>query len=302
MEQQKLVDFDLFYNQTEGEGETPSPEVEVSEADSVGITEKPDATETVEVEAEAEVEADVVGDEVAEETEGGDESDEELVYQIGDKEITLKKLEELEQGNLRQSDYTKKTQALSEERKAIDAQKAEIAEKSKEIENLIEKLSKFEEKEDIDWDYLRETDTAEYLKQKELAEGRKKAAEEAKQALETQKKAEFDKKVSIEQSKLLQLHPEWIADNKLTEAGKADFKLINDYVEAQGFSPEEYKDMTSHLVLESFLKAAKYEQLKNGKPSETKQAKRAPKPVKPSVKKAGKQSQPKTGADVFYST
>lgn len=291
----EVINIDMFYNETSGGEEIQNQEVEVNDTDSEGITENVDATET----EETTVDSDVVGDEVAEEHDDSEESEEELVYQIGDKEITLKKIEELEQGNLRQADYTKKTQALAEERKAIEAEKAQIAEKSKEIEALLSKLEKYDNNEEIDWDYLRETDTAEYLKQKELAESRKKDAEAAKQAIEAQRKADNDKRVAVEQQKLLELHPDWVKNGQLTEIGKTDFKLINDYVEEAGFSPEEFRDIQNHKVLDAILKAKKYEQLKSGN-IQAKEKKRAPKVVKPSVKST-KQTQPKSAADVFYS-
>lgn len=294
-EQQQYLDFNAFYEEA---NELPETVTDDSVTDSDGITDKAEVTEPVET-PEKDVEADVVGDEAPETDEEVSDS-QELVYEIDGEEISADTLKEWKEGSLRQADYTKKTQAIAEERKQLEAKQAEIGERAEKLELLIADIEKLQDKQEIDWDYLRETDTAEYLKQKELAEKRNQAAEAAKQALNDQKMQDQNNLVQSEQKKLLELHPDWVEGGQLTEAGKADFKLINDYVESVGFSKEEFKDLTNHRIMDSLLKAAKYEQLKDGKATETKKAKKAPKVVKPSVKKTTKQK-PKSAVDVFYS-
>jgi len=88
-------------------------------------------TEEVELEATAEVEEDT-GEEVdtVESPEGVEENDQEMTgsdddgeffYEIGDKEYSASEVESWKDNGLRQSDYTQKTQKLSEDRKTMEA-------------------------------------------------------------------------------------------------------------------------------------------------------------------------------------
>lgn len=284
--------LDLFYNEDSSEPETA--EVDVSEEDSAGTPEATDAIETDEAEAEAEVES-----EVNDETEGDDDS-EELVYEIEGEQITLKELKELKEGGLRQSDYTKKTQALAEERKTLDAERQKFAELNEQLESSLKDLQSQMNTEEIDWDYLRETDTAEYIKQKELKEANEAKLKAASEQLKAQKKADFDAKVALNQSKLLESNPSWLDGDKLSTEGQEEIKLINSYFQDAEFTQEEMADVVNYKVMNAILKAAKFDKLKSGELANEKRTRKAPKVVKPSVKKAEKPSKPKTAAEVFY--
>lgn len=102
------------------------------------VEEVMEAEEVVEVEAEAEMEAEVEddfeeGEEIEQSLEEQTEVEEELqpqAYTVKvdgvEQEVTLA---ELQNGYSRQQDYTRKTQELSQQRKSIEEQQAELAKK-----------------------------------------------------------------------------------------------------------------------------------------------------------------------------
>ena len=65
---------------------------------------------------------------------------EESIYQIGDKEITLSRLAELEKGELLQSDYTKKSQINAQSKKDLEAKHVLADEITKRLSDTIDKL------------------------------------------------------------------------------------------------------------------------------------------------------------------
>ena len=122
-----------------------------------------ETTETEEVTEEvAEVEADTESEGDTEETlEGVEENDQELTgsddegeffYQIGDKEYSATEVESWKDNGLRQSDYTQKTQKLSEDRKAFEsdmkAQKAELQSTIDAVKDLVKVEGDWESGED----------------------------------------------------------------------------------------------------------------------------------------------------------
>jgi hypothetical protein len=289
LEQKKQDIVDTFYPD---ESKTELAEVE---PDSKEQPEETEAAESVEetqaVEAEESEEA-----EVEEDTQETDDGEESLYYQIGDEEISLDEINNWREGHLRQSDYTKKTQELAEEKKAIEGLQTSLTDKTEKLDSLIKDLedSIATSSQEIDLDYLRETDPSEYLKQKELAENKAKALEQAKEA----KKAEFDAMVLNEQQLLIQSNPEW-QDQKLMEA---EVKMMNERIGELGFTKEESDSLlTNHKILNLIKESAKLKQLQEGKTLTEKEVKKAPKKViKPSARVKAKQAAPKSAADVFY--
>ena len=264
----------------------------MNNSDGVGIFDSllDSEEQPIESEVETEVDAEAVESEEVEAQESiedvDDESDdsdsEDTVYQIGDKEYTLKKLEELEQGNLRQADYTKKTQATAKLQKELESERALIAEakeallaKSSEIEALLKDSA-----DKMDWDYLRDSDPSEYLRQKELQQKREEAANKAKEELRAMKEAEFNNRITLEQKALLEALPEWSDE----EVMKADMKLINDYFEANNFTDDDMSELVNHKAYIAFLKAAKLDSMSNKSIKTEKAVKSAPKKVKATVK------------------
>ena len=171
---------------------------------------------------------------------------------------------------LRQADYTKKTQRLSEERKEVKATTEKLQATINELEKHIESGDK------IDWDELREYDPSEYLKQKELKEDKKKALSEARKQANSLLDEEKSKTIESEQAKLLQLNPEWVLNGKTTTRYNDDMKLINGYVASMGYTKNETDSIMSANHWQSILDAARFKAQKGKGEALKKKFKKAP--------------------------
>lgn len=209
---------------------------------------------------------------------------------LGDEEITLG---DLKRGHLRQADYTRKTQALAEERKQhaaaaqeeLNTLRAERAQFVQGIAALQEQMKQFEPQEP-NWAELYETDPARYAAERELYrtwQDQQTQLEVArKQALlqsHEDYKRELGKYVQEETAKLLEVKPEW-KDAKVAAAAKADMR---EAALALGFNDEDLTNLTDHRALLVLHKAAQYDKLMAKKaalkPVQVKQA--SPRPAKP---------------------
>jgi len=248
-----------------------------------------DVVEEVEVESPAEPEA--LAEEVSEESVSAnipDEDVEELgVYLIDDEEVTLEQIQEWKKGTLRESDYTKKTQDLADQRKSYEAKDAKLSAKEEKFNALITDLEQSIDSQEskIDWDELADDDPSLYLKEKAKIEKKQKALDVAK---ESKKKAEDDKQalyVSEQQQLLPTLMPHWVDSKGATDAMNAELKVIGDYLSKQGFSDQEMNGIVDAKLWPIYSDAAKYRALKDAKPEVAKKLKNAPKVIKPT--KAG---------------
>jgi hypothetical protein len=247
-----------------------------------------DVLETMD-QAEAELvesESEVVDDEQPQ------DDDQDLYVDLDGREISLKQIQEWEQGALRQSDYTRKTQAIAEDRKAIEAEKAEVTNlKSALTENItmLEELLK-EQDATVDMEELREYDPSEYLKQKELQQSRQERLAKARESLNQVDNKLTQEQVAKEQSILISNNPHWLKDGKETEEYKKDMSLINDYLSSSGFTPEDQKGITSAKQWQAIIDAAKYRaSLKKGESIKAK-VKKAPIVPKPKTSSQSNQS------------
>ena len=229
-----------------------------------------------------------------------------LVYEIGEEEVTQKQILEWKQGYLRQSDYTQKTQGVAEKVKTEVAKKVSerIGDLDTKASALVEHTTALtallvEVEGSVDLEELREEDYEEYQKTKETIEGRrakvKKASEAAQKAVEDANLAH----ISEQQSLFIASNPEWTDDKgQATPKRDEDFKLISDYAQSVGFSPEEFGQVQNHKVMIAVLEAAKYRLLKK-KTTEAKKVKVAPKLVKP-TQKSTKTDDTRSAGDRFY--
>lgn len=228
--------------------------------------------------------------EVEESEDLSDEGDDEGpgYYLINGKEVTLEQIQDWEKGALRQSDYSKKTMDLAEQRKSYEAKESALSAKEGVLTSLIEELeSDISGKDkDIDWEDLALNDSAEYTLKKHELDKRKKVLEKAKQERDTLSKETVSRKTQSEQIKMRELLPQWF-DGSDTQNN--DLKLIGDYLEKNGFSNEEMNKISEARDWKIYLDAAKQQDLIDKKPSVKKKLKNAPKLIKPSksrVKKA----------------
>ena len=217
--------------------------------------------------------------------------------EVDGEEITI---EELRSGHLRQKDYTRKTQELAENRKAMDAQYQEIERERAEYAQLLpamaERIQQAAEQEP-DWDTLYDTDPvmaakAERQWRKEQ-EGRVaqlqavQAEQQRMQQIEAQKREQMQQSYLEQQRHILpDIIPEW-RDRKVaaTEATQ-----IRDFLLGEGFSEQDVSGMSNATLVKLARKAMLYDR------GETRANEVKAKPKKPRAKilKSGSRaSQPK---------
>jgi len=250
---------------TEEEESTEETQDESLEEGSEEESEEPDEEETEEDDEE--------------ETEESDEQEEEeLLYAVKvDGEEQEVSLDELIKGYSRQSDYTKKTQELAEERRNIEAgmdqYKTELAGLQQERQQYVDALTQviqsstagLETYANVDWATLKEEDPIEYItKRDEYREMQERVrSQQHTMQIEQQKQSAQMQEVKKqllhdEHAKLVEKVPEW----GQPDSQKAMAIEIRDYALGQGFSAEEISSLVDHRSLVVLMKAQKYDALK----------------------------------------
>ena len=216
------------------------------------------------------------------------EDEGEIFYQIGDIEITQNRLRELQDSEFRQSDYTRKMQAVANEKKTASTQTDAALAALSAIEQILD-----EDEKTIDWDYL---STSEVKATEAKFKARRDAINAAKTAQSGTKEAITKERIAAENEKLTAAFPEW--SGKGGEAKrKADNDLAMKWAQKNGHDNESFSRLDTSLDFVTLIKAARYDQLKESNPATTKQVKQAPKSLKSNQNTPAK---PKTLADKFY--
>jgi len=183
-----------------------------------------------------------------------DDNDEDFFVDLDGEEISFSEIRKMKEGALRQSDYTKKTTELAEQRKAVEQQQSQynemldsLKDKAANLEVLINEAD-----EEIDWDDLKEFDPAEYLVQKEKQDKRKDALNKVKEAANV---SGVDEKKELEA--FVALNPAWVKDGSYTKAFEEDMTLVQDYLGKQGLDQNDIAQIKSHKLWNIVLNAAK---------------------------------------------
>ena len=257
---------------TEPEGETP----ETEEAQPTEEEESQPVAEDESFEEETEEEEEPEGEEESEET---DVEEGEELYTVKvdgtEREVSLN---ELLNGYSRQSDYTKKTQQLSQERQQMgqlqQQWQQEMIAAQTERQQYIDALGQvvnqsmtgLEEYANIDWETLKEDDPIAYVTRRdEFREAQENVrAMQGQQAYAMQQQdAEMQNAIQYrtreELGMLVQKVPEW----KDKETRQELTKNLREYATGQGFSPEEISSLIDHRSLIVLLKAQKYDAMQN---------------------------------------
>lgn len=211
--------------------------------------------EEVPEEAEAEIEAEepeIEAEAESEEIEAGDEESEEAeqepdkYYRVKldgtDYEVTL---DEALAGYQRQQDYTKKTQAIAEEKSKLQAEQEAAQQDRLRYQQQLEQLVQQQQAQqpvEPDWDQLYEQDPLEWMKQKEEFRSRKERNLELQQQhFQMQQQQQQEQQQQMQQH-LAQQHqtlvdaiPEW-KDPKVMQQEKAQ---IRDYAMTIGYTEQE---------------------------------------------------------------
>jgi len=250
-----------------------------------------DEVETEEVseeeEASEEVETEDTGEEETEEV--AEESNYTIKVDGEEYEVNL---EELKAGYQRQSDYTRKSQALAEGRKeneAIQSERIRLEQERQMYANGLQMLkeqqsAKLQEFKDVDWENLKEEDPYAYmLKKDEYRDAQDKArnaaqqqqiVQQQQQQQEAQSRATF---VQDQYSQLVNALPEW--DNKESTV-KED---IRKFAISSGYAPEEVDQLADHRSVLILKKAMEFDKLTKKVAPKKKAIKKVPK-----VQKSGR--------------
>ncbi len=271
--------------------EQPENEIEQASEDVVVEEEVIEDDEIVEDEVEEDAE-ELQEDQVEEE-----ESEQPQLYTIKvDGEDTEVTLEELQNGYSRQRDYTRKTQELAEQRKAIEAQQQEVSQKDAIYSQLLPRMEatlKGELENEPDWNTLYEADPIAYVREKDVWNEKKQklqAVQAEAQRVQQESQVEQQKKlqqfVEYGNKQLLDQIPEW-QDNEVASKEKMS---IRDYgVNVLGYTPQEMDSVYDYRVLLGLRNAwlqHKTQQATKVKPTEKKAAARTARPGTSNVPKS----------------
>jgi len=228
--------------------------------------------ETAAVSEEAEV---VPEEEVAAESDEGSQEAEpevQLVTVTVNGKTEQIPLEEAVKGYQRQADYSRKTQALSEERKTLDAEKQAVLEERSQYAQLLNALQQQIQSaapQEPDWQKLYETDPMEWVRQREIWRDRQEkmtAAQFEAQRIQTlqaqEQQAQLAKVVQEGRQKLVELVPAW-KDAKKWEADRVG---LLDYGQQLGFSADELNATYDPRAVVALYKAMQYDTLMAKRP------------------------------------
>jgi hypothetical protein len=257
-------------------------EVNDSEAESEEIEAQADESEEVEQEDEQ------------------DEQEEPQKFRVKaageEREVTL---DELIKSYQLGTDYTKKSQAVAEERKAVEAERQRIEEAKYLRDQYAERLQVIEQMlnqqpEAENLDYLKENDPIGYaVKVAELSQREKQLAQvqaERQRIAEQQERERQEQLGSVIQAearKLAEVIPDY-ADPKKGEAMRRELREFGLKV---GFSDQELAGVYDSRAVVTLWKAMQYDKLQSSKPAITKKVNEAPKVMKSGV------SQPRDSND-----
>lgn len=182
-----------------------------------------------------------------------DDSDEELYVTIGDREISLKDIEEWEQGYLRQSDYTRKNQEVAKQRESVTAELESLKAEREALQKDIALLKAMTEEETLskeELQELREYEPEAYIKYTE------------KQAKRQELLSKYDKPaqqndVNAEFNKVIERHSEWVENGKHTDKFQSDVAAMREYLIKKGFNDDDlslFKARHFEVVLDAMKK------------------------------------------------
>ena len=295
----KMMDAEEAQPETEEEQSIEKAESQPLEDDEVLDDE---AEEVEESEGESEDDDDY---EATDDRDAEGEDKEVYTVKVDGEEIEVS-LDELQQGYQRQSDYTKKTQGLSEERREIEDVRGQVSQELQYLNQqrqqyqqalgqlgnqLFSNMSRFQ---NTDWEKMKADDPIEYVtKRDEFREEQERLqqvhSQNAQIAAQQQAEAKYihQEMAKEEAKKLVQIIP---------EMGNAEerpnlVRSIRDYGFEQGFTKEEIEGLIDSRSVNVLMKAMKYDNMQKAD-VKSKKVKN-----KPKMAKSGTKKNPKTDAN-----
>lgn len=203
-----------------------------------------------------------------------------------EREVTL---QELIEGYQKGTDYHKKTNALAEQRKAVEAEKAAVEQAKQARDAYAERLKVMDQflsqqMQGEDIESLKETDPIAYaVKVAEMTRQEKQLqqlrAEQQRIAREQQAEQEvhMERRIAEEAQKVAIAIPDY-ADPKKGEKVRSDLRA---FAKSIGYSDAELASATDSRAVVTLWMAAQYQKLQQSKPGVTKKVTEAPKLLKP---------------------
>lgn len=173
-----------------------------------------------------------------------------------------------------QSDYTRKSMALAEERKAFEAEQAEMTEQMNRQQEQIAQMLVSQQEPEPDWVKLaEELDPWEYQQRQAQHQVKKAERERTLQQVQARQHAEQQKVIEQETRLLVEKVPDFFDHRDAVLKGSMEF---------YGFHEQEVTTATDHRILMMANDARKWrESQKNGKAAIEKATRKPPKVVKP---------------------
>ncbi len=248
---------------------TEEPEVvDMSIDDTDEITEEAEELHTDAIEQPEEVEQ--VEEAVASE-------EDELYLDLDGEEIPLSQVKEWKSGHMMQSDYTRKTTELAEQRKEFESMQQAFNEKQNAMMSNFEILEAMIAEDELTPEQaqeMREYEPEAYIKHMEKQQKRKELLK-SKPPVNT---PSFDPQV--EQQKLVQANPQWLDNGKPTKAYEEDTKLLNDYAQQRGVTADKFATFDATMI-QIMIDAARFQKISKSNAAVEKKVRKAPVTTKP---------------------
>jgi hypothetical protein len=239
---------------------------------------------TEEYEAQAEESEDEPSEEVQEEV----QEPQRFRVKVDNEELEVD-LDELIKGYSRTSDYTKKTQNLAEQRKAVESERTKIDEAAKLRDTYAQRLQVIEQmltQPTEDLTALKDNDPVGYAirvaenmeREKQLQAVRaERESVQARQVAENQERLKSH--IAQEAERLRSAIPDFSDEVK----GEVIRKEIRDYAKSVGWSDQELSQVYDHRAVLTLYRAMQFDKLQKSKPAVQKRVAEAPKSLAPGV-------------------
>ena len=274
----QLSMFDVMF----GSDESTNPEQTIEEP-----VEHEEYETEAELEAEADDEVEYVEDDGDYEVDEEEDQPETQRYYIKvdgqEQEVTL---DELRNGYQRQADYTRKSQALAEQRKAYEANLQAIQSEREQYSQALQLMSTRQQNElaqyeNIDWKALKEDDPMEYMEKRlEYQDARDqltRVQQEQHRVAEQQRQQILEQTQQVMQNeakKLSEVLPAYADPNSNLK------NQLRDYALSLGFSQDDLNSIVDHRVVVVLHKAMLQDRAAQGTVKKAKASKPVPKVVK----------------------
>ena len=285
-------------NMWDSKEQAASEETETAvDEEAVEETQEAEEVEEEAPEEEGQAEEETEESEQSEEEEAEEEvelvAEEDLKYtiKVGGEEMEVD-IDELKSGYQRQADYTRKSQALAEQRKGtekIQAERMQLEQERQMYANGLQMLqeqqsAKLQDFDKVEWETLKQEDPYAYMiKKDEYRDAQERVSNAAQQQALIQQEQHTAARqvrgqfVQQEYARLVAALPEW---NDKDSTIKKD---IQEYATSVGFRPEEINQLADHRSVLVIKKAMEYDELIKKVAPKKKAVRKVPK-----VQKAGR--------------